>query len=152
MSDAIGIHSRLDELVGFQKWMDIVHSSQVHPAVIRAQIIAQNYICFVYLGDSLFKVLRKRIPNESVTKKCCKFLTDNPVRAFRNALAHGNWKYTGDFSGLIYWSKKGDRKDEPLTKWKVSKNQLGLWQAIARCTGYVVFTELQEMNTGRSMV
>lgn len=152
MSDAVGIQSRLNELVGFQTWMDIVHSSHVHPAVIRAQIIVQNYVCFVYLGDSVFKVLRDIMPNESATKKCCKFLTDNPVRAFRNALAHANWKYKEDFSGLIYWAKKGDQKNEPLTEWQVSQNQLELWQALARCTGYVVFTELQEMNTGRTTV
>lgn len=150
MSDAVGIQSRLDELVGSQKWMDIIHSSQVHPAVIRAQVIVQNYVCFVYLGDSAFKVLRARMPNESVTRKCCKFLTDNPIRAFRNALAHANWKYKKDFSGLIYWAKKGDQKDEPLTEWQVSQSQLGLWQALSRCTGYVVFTELQEKNTGRT--
>jgi hypothetical protein len=150
ISDEVGIQSRLDELVAFQKMMDIVHSSQVHPAVIRAQVIVNNYLCFVYLGDSVFKVLRTEMPNESVTSKCCKFLTDNPVRAFRNALAHANWKYKEDFSGLIYWAKKGDQKDEPLTEWQVSQNQLDLWQALARCTGYVVFTELQEMNKGRT--
>jgi hypothetical protein len=44
MSDAVGIQSRLNELVGFQKWMDIIHSSQVYPAVIRAQVIVQNYV------------------------------------------------------------------------------------------------------------
>ena len=148
--DVIGLQNRLDELVAFQTWMDIVHSSDPHPAIVRAQVITQNYVCFVYLGESVFKALRSRMANGSVTKKCCEFLTDNPLRAFRNSLAHANWRYKPDFSGITYWARKGDQKDEPMRQWEVSQNELSFWQALARCAGYVAFTELQKMNTGRT--
>ena len=76
-ADPVGAQARLDELKGFQMFMDIVHAVEPHPAVIRAQVVNQNYICFVYLGDACFKALRKAAPSGSVTRKCCQFLIDN---------------------------------------------------------------------------
>lgn len=142
----VPLEARLDELVAFQAWMDIVHRGQPHLAVVRAQVIVQNYICFVYLGEAVFKAIPKHMAKSTVSAKCCRFLTDNPVRAFRNALAHANWKYKEDFSGIVFWAKKGDQKDEPMSQWEVSQHQLDFWQALARCVGYVVFTELREME------
>lgn len=75
-NDLVPPSDRLDELRAFQAWMDIARDASKHPAVIRAQVITQNYICFVYLGDALFKALRNAMPTGSVTKKCSKFLTD----------------------------------------------------------------------------
>jgi hypothetical protein len=87
--------------------MDLIHRSKPHPAVVRAQAVTEIYICFVYLGEACFGVLRKELPSVSVTRKCCKFLSENPVRALRNAIAHSNWQYLPDFSGLEFWAKKG---------------------------------------------
>ncbi len=140
--DSVGIQSRLDELIAFQAWMDFAHYSP-KPEIVRAQVITQNYVSFVYLGESVFKALRSKMASSTVTKKCCKFLSDNPIRAFRNAIAHANWKYKDDFSGIIFWARKGDQKDEPLAKWEVNQDDLGFWQALARCVGYVILTELQ---------
>jgi hypothetical protein len=123
--DVVGLESRLDELVGFQAFMDLVGSIPSHPAVVRAQVITQNYVCFVYLGDSCFKALQKHLPAGSTTRKCCRFLTDNPVRAFRNALAHANWRYNEDFSGLRFWARKGSDPSEPPSKFDVTQLKLG---------------------------
>jgi hypothetical protein len=111
------------------------------PALVRAQVILQNYICFVYLDD-WFKTLRGSLPAESTTGKCCVFLTNGPVSAFRDALAHGNWKYNDDFSGLIYWANEGRDSAEPMTRWEVSQLELDFWQALARCVAYVTASEL----------
>lgn len=86
----------------FKVFMDLVASSPTHPSVVRAQVITQNYLCFVYLGDSCFKVLQKNTPSGSTVRRCCRFLTDNPIRALRNALAHANWRYNEDVSGLTF--------------------------------------------------
>ena len=52
---------RIDELTAFQSFMDFAHSHTLNnPGVARAQVITQNYICFVYLGDACFKILRKK--------------------------------------------------------------------------------------------
>src|SRR3990172_9582205 len=54
----VDIKHRYEELLAFQNWIDIVHKLEKHPAVVRAQVIVQNYICFVYLNESCFNVLR----------------------------------------------------------------------------------------------
>lgn len=135
---------RLDELVAFQSFMDLANRSPGHPGLTRAQVITQNYVCFVYLGDACFKILRQSSPSENVTKRCAKFLTDNPVRAFRNAVAHANWKYKPDFSGLVFWSRKGADPNEPLARFEVSQQDLGFWQALSRCVAYVANTEANQ--------
>ena len=87
----IPLNIRIEELIAYQGWMDLIRATpKAHPVVIRAQVVYQNYICFVYLGECCFTVLKKELPSGSTTKKCCKFLTENPVRAFRNAVAHSN--------------------------------------------------------------
>jgi hypothetical protein len=138
--DVVGLRMRLEELIAFQAFMDLAHSIPSHPAVVRAQVITQNYVCFVYLGDSCFKILQRHAPSSSTTRRCCRFLTDNPIRAFRNALAHANWCYNEDFSGLRFWARKGTDPNEPLTEFEVSQLELGFWQALARCVAYVAFT------------
>jgi len=138
--DLVGLPRRLEELNAFQGFMDHVSASPSNPALVRAQVITQNYICFVYLGESCFKALQKHTPSGSTTRKCCRFLTDNPVRAFRNAIAHANWRYNEDFSGLDFWARKGNDLNEPIVNFQVSQLELGFWQGLARCVSYVAFT------------
>jgi hypothetical protein len=138
--DGVGFHARLQELTAFQHFMDLAHSILPHPSVVRAQVITQNYVCFVYLGESCFRILQRHMPSASTTRKCCRFLTDNPIRAFRNALAHANWRYNDDFTGLHFWARKGSDPNEPIADFEVSQLELGFWQALARCLAYVAFT------------
>ena len=43
-ADAIPASRRLEELQAFQMFGDIVASSEVHPSVVRAQVVYQNYL------------------------------------------------------------------------------------------------------------
>ena len=139
----VKIKHRYDELLAFQNWMDIAYKLEKHPAVVRAQVIVQNYICFVYLNESCFNILRKHVSSGSACKKCCNFLLNNRVRAFRNAIAHSNWCYKDDFSGIRYWARKGADPDEPLTEFEVNQDDLSFWQAVARCTAYAAYENLK---------
>lgn len=138
----IPLTSVLEELKAFQEWMDLTHRSKPHPAVVRAQVITELYVCFVYLGEACFVVLHKELPAGSATRKCCKFLTENPVRALRNAVAHSNWHYLPDFSGLEFWAKKGPDPGERPSRFVVLQEELSFWQALARCTAYVSYLSL----------
>jgi hypothetical protein len=138
----IPLETRIEELQAFQGWMDLVQGLGPNPFVVRAQVITQNYLCFVYLGEACFTVLRKVAPQGSATKKCCGFLTDNPVRAFRNAIAHSNWRYLPDFSGLEFWAKKGGDPTETPSRFVVGQQELSFWQALARCVAYSSYLNL----------
>ena len=109
--------------------------------LVRAEVIVQNYICFVYLSEACFFALRKNAKSDSVTRRCCKFLTDNPIRAFRNAITHSNWCYTPDISGLVFWARKGSEPNEPLSRFEVSQAELSFWQALSRAVAYASLHE-----------
>jgi hypothetical protein len=140
----IEIKTRLEELSSFQEMMDTFNKMVPRPEIVRSQVITQNYVCFVYLKDTLFEVLKQNAENGSTLKKCTKFLLDNPVRAFRNSIAHGNWKYKDDFSGLEFWARKGIGTNEPMTKFEVSQDELNFWQTLSRCLGYTSYLTLEE--------
>ena len=109
---------------------------------MRAQVLYPNYICFVYLGEAPFKVLSREAPPSSVTRKCARLLTNNPVRAFRNAVAHGNWRYRDDFAGLVFWSRKGSDSSEDLHRFEVEQHELNFWQALSRGVAYSAYLHL----------
>jgi hypothetical protein len=140
----VTIRDRLQELHAFQSWMDVAHGVQ-NPSVRRAQVVTQNYICFVYLPESLFRVLAKHCAHGSAARKCAQFLSNNPVRAFRNAVAHANWTYRSDFGALVYWARKGAEPDEPLEKFEVAQDELAFWQSLSRCLAYTAFSNLSEV-------
>ena len=133
---------RLAELYAFQGWMEQAHIAGDDPFVNRAQVVLQNYICFVYLPEACFRTLAKTCPNGSAAKKCAQFLSNNPIRAFRNAVAHANWTYRSDFGAIVYWARKGSAPDEPLERFEVEQMELSFWQSLSRCVAYAVYSSL----------
>ena len=134
--------NRIDELKAFQGWMSRAFSMSDDPYVVRAQLIYQNCICFVYLREACFYALSKYCAAGTATKKCAKFLVSNPIRAFRNAVAHANWMYRDDFRAITYWARKGDSTEEKMDKFEVAQNDLRFWQALSRCVAYVTFSTI----------
>ncbi len=139
----VALHDRLQELRAFQAWMDMVANSSVSPFVVRAQVITQNYICFVYLPESCFTILSKNTPSGSVAKKCAKFLGADRIRAFRNAIAHANWSYRSDFGAITYWARKSADPNDLLLKFEVEQQELAFWQALSRCVAYAALSNLE---------
>jgi len=138
----VPIEDRLAELQAFQGWMEQANAIRNNPFVTRAQVLTQNYICFVYLPEACFRVLAKVCGTKSTAKKCAKFLISNPVRAYRNAIAHANWIYRADFGAIIYWARKGSDPNEPLERFEVDHNALSFWKALSRCVAYAAFSNL----------
>lgn len=137
---------RFAEMTAFQAWMDVA-GQLGHPVVRRAQVQAQLYFCFVYLGDGLFKALKGVAASGTTVARACKFLLDNPVRALRNAVAHGNWSYADDFGAIDYWARKGAGPNDPIVSWRVPEAELQFWQVTTRCTAYVALFSLRENET-----
>jgi hypothetical protein len=138
----VDLKIRLEELHAFQVMMDTFNKMKPRPEIVRTQVIAQNYICFVYLKDTLFEILKKVSQPDSISRKCCKYLLNNPVRAFRNSIAHGNWKYKSDFSGFEFWAYKGEPNEHPMDKWEVSGQDLNFWQQLSRAVAYTAYLSL----------
>ena len=126
----VPLWDRIEELTAFQKFMDNASAVHGRPEITRAQVIVQNYVC-------LFTSKRP---------VCCKFLTDNPVRAFRNAIAHANWTYAPDFGRLVFWARKGANQNEPLSRFKVSQNDLDFCLKLSRGVAYAAYTVLESFE------
>jgi hypothetical protein len=126
----VPVQARLDELVAFQAFSELINEVR-HPAVIRARVIAQCYICFVYLKDRWFVSLAEAFPRTAAVALVARYLTSGRVRSFRNAFAHGNWRYAEDFSGIEFWDRGSTAPD------KVSQDDMDFWQTLSRCVAYV---------------
>jgi hypothetical protein len=131
------LKDRYDAMTAYVDWQQRTTSPNTN-----GQIIGLNYICFVYLSENSFKTLRKELPAGSIAQKCCKALTDNPVRAFRNALAHGNWRVSFDASGIDFWAKKGADPSETMSRWRFSQDDLHFWQYLSIGTAVAVMAAL----------
>ncbi|RJP75380.1 MAG: hypothetical protein C4532_00595 [Candidatus Abyssobacteria bacterium SURF_17] len=138
----VPLEDRLVEPQAFQGWMEQANTVRNNPFVTRAQVLSQIYICFVYLPEACFRILAGACPSGSAAKKCAQFLSNNPVRAFRNAIAHANWIYRADFGAIIYWARKGSDPNEPLDRFEVEQDSLSFWQALSRCVAYVAYSNL----------
>jgi hypothetical protein len=146
-NDMVGLSRRIDELVAFEHFMDFSHSWQATRGawgpLTRAQVVSQLYVVFVYLGDACFARLRSLAPDKSVLKKCCGYLNDFPVRGLRNAVAHANWCYTDDFTGIrFHYHKDEDRTVR--ADYTVSQLELDFWDKLARVTAYAAFQTIIE--------
>jgi len=47
-----------------------------------------------------------------------------------------------DYSGLVFWAKKGADPNEPLSRFEVSQEDLNFWQTLSRCVAYAAYTSL----------
>lgn len=145
--DVIGLRQRLDELVAFERFMDFASQVQAKSGSIapltRAQVTYQLYIVFVYLGDACFTRLRKSAVSGSVLKRCCKYLTDYPVRGLRNAVAHASWRYADDFTGIVFHYFEDEQKTK-RTDYTVTQLELDFWDKLARVTAYAAFQTINE--------
>jgi len=138
----VPLEDRLAELRAFQGWMDQASQITNNPFVTRAQVLCQNYICFVYLPEACFRILAKVCPNGSAARRCGQYLSNNPIRAFRNAMAHANWTYRADFGALVYWARKGDNPADPLERFEVEQSDFAFWQSLSRCVAYAAYSNL----------
>ncbi len=145
--DVIGLQRRIDELVAFERFMDFASQVQATSGSIapltRAQVTCQLYTVFVYLGDACFSRLRKSAVSGSVLKKCCKYLTDYPVRGLRNAVAHSSWRYADDFTGIVFHYFEDAQKTK-RTDYTVKQLELDFWDKLARVTAYAAFQTIND--------
>jgi hypothetical protein len=142
----VPIRDRLLELSAFEEVMSNSENLSAIPALVRSQVITQNYICFVYLRDSLFRVLQPIAPNGSTLARTLEQLTHPRVNALRNAIAHGNWRYNANYTGIEYWSETHFNSGI-YRQYSVDQRILTFWQALCRCTAHSALLVLQPYAT-----
>lgn len=135
---------RFEELVAFQSWSDFATSIKSNPAITRASVVVQNYICFVYLKDACFEVVARQAAAGSVAARTSAYLSRGSVRDFRNAFSHANWRYNKSFSGLECWVLEDSRnRSSPMRHFEVSQGDLNFWQTLSRGIAYAIYEQLR---------
>jgi hypothetical protein len=140
----IPVSARYEELLAFQLWSDLIRKSAKPPPVVRAQVIVQNYVCFLYLKDACFEAIAKHAAEASVVARCARYLCRGAVRDFRNAFAHANWCYNTDFTGLKCWvNRNAFKPQEGRREFEVSQSEIDFWQTLSRAVAYSAFEQLK---------
>lgn len=127
------------EMAAFQAWMDIAHQNSTNPVVVRAQVMTQLYVGFVWLRDSLLAPVSGVVPAGCVSQHAIEFLSSGDRRRLRNAVAHGRWRYQQDFRSLECW----DGQPTP-TRFNVQADEFKAWQLLSRGVSIAVLLALTE--------
>ena len=145
-SSLVPLEDRIQELGRFDELIHYVIDNQKSISGNRKACITtyRNYMLFVYLKDNCFEVTKKLMPSKTMTKRICRFLLDNPLRAFRNAIAHGNFYYNiKNTQSIIFYAYKGESKDNvdasEMTMFEVYLDELNFWQELSRGTAYTIY-------------
>lgn len=140
----VPLSARFEELVAFQSWSDFATTVSSNPAITRASVVVQNYVCFVYLKDACFEVVAKWAASGSVAARTSAYLSRGALRDFRNAFSHANWRYNASFSGLECWVLEDARnRTGAMRRFEVSQADLDFWQALSRGVAYATYEQLR---------
>ena len=132
---AIPPEAYLEEMSAFQSWMDLARDARSNPVIVRAQIMTQLYVAFLWLRDSLMTPVGSALPG-TTTAAIVQFLCTDDRRRLRNSVAHGRWRYLPDFSGLECWDGR------PPTMFTITSADLGAWQLVSRASTTAVLLAL----------
>ncbi len=132
----------VEELTAFQAWMDLAHANASNAVLVRAQVMTELYVAFVWLRDSVMRTTAEVIPANSVFATVERFLSSDRRRLLRNAVAHGRWCYLAGFDGLEFWSEPAP--GQPHQRFEISQVDLGAWQLLSRGAAIAVLLALTE--------
>jgi hypothetical protein len=131
-----------EELTAFQAWMDIARANAANPAIVRAQVMTELYVAFVWLRDSLMTPVAAHASEDSVVRIVHRFLSTDRRRLLRNAIAHGRWCYLPGFRGLECWAEPSRGKQHE--RFEILQGELDSWQLLARGTAIAALLALTE--------
>ncbi len=132
----------VEELTAFQAWMDIAHTNADNPVIVRAQVMTEIYVAFVWLRDSLMKPTAAAVSDQTTFATIEQFLSSGRRRTLRNAIAHGRWCYLPDFGGLEYWAEP--TRGQPHQRFEITHTELDAWQLLSRGTAIAVLLALTD--------
>lgn len=130
----------VEELTASQAWMDIAHANPSNAVLVRAQVMTELYVAFVWLRDSVMRPAAQAVSEQAVLVAVEAFLSSGPRRMLRNAVAHGRWCYLPGFTGLECWAEPS--RGQPHQRFELSQTDLGAWQLLSRGTAIAVLLAL----------
>lgn len=130
----------VEELTAFQAWMDLAHANASNAVLVRAQVMTELYVAFVWLRDSVMRATTEVVPRTSAFATVERFLSSGRRRLLRNAVAHGRWCYLAGFAGIEFWSEPS--RGQPHQRFEISQSDLDAWQLLSRGAAIAVLLAL----------
>lgn len=97
-------------------------------------LLPHLYFGFVFPGDSVFEVLSDHTRLGSAAHRCSTFLRSSERRAFRNAIAHGNWNLDWEAQNLKYFARI-HKSSSDFAEFTVSIADVRFWLELSQlCT------------------
>lgn len=126
-------------------------------------VIYSYYMTFVYFKDNCFDTARKNLPDRTISKRICRFLLANPVRAFRNSIAHGNWQFLysepnkqgikTNLRRIVFFANNGESKPDvslqDMSRFEVTIDEIDFWQELSRITAMTIYQFIMDKRTER---
>lgn len=130
----------VEELAVFQSWTTIAHLNEGDPAIVRAHVMTELYISFVWLWDSLMKPAAAALSTQSCLARLERFLGSGRRGTLRNAVARGRWAPMPDSGGVECWAELtyGYQRVE------IGRADLEAWQMLSRGAAIAVLLALTE--------
>ena len=116
----------IHNLMFTEKYENLISSDS---ALNHTAMLANNYIYFVYTQDTYLKAISSAAPKRGPSRAVAKYLTSGEVWNFRNAFAHGKWRYVGEGNPLIEYLPDGKNYNIPVI---LEPHKLRLWQLLSR--------------------
>lgn len=134
----VDLNERIQELGRFDELVHKVlnNKDKISGNEMTCFITYRSYMLFVYIKDNCFEKTKAITHNGTITKKICTYLTENPVRAYRNAIAHGNFFYSPKDQEIIYYNRNPANQ---ITEYKLKMKEWNFWQELARGTAYTIY-------------
>ncbi len=107
----------------FQGWTEFADQNRENPFVVRARVMTELYVSFVWLRDSVLRPVCTVLAVETSVRRVYDYLESGSRRNLRNAVAHGRWTYLQDYSGIEYWDGNVVR-GKPLAPHRLCQNEV----------------------------
>lgn len=130
----------VEEMLAFQSWMDFGRANGNNPVVVRAQVMTELYVAFVWLRDSLVKPCIDHLAEDATLTEIERFFSNGRPRKLRNAIAHGHWYYLPNYDGLEFWAEPS--RGAPHERIEISQPDLDAWQTLSRGTTIAILLAL----------
>lgn len=135
----------VEEMTAFQAWTDFAEVLGRDPVVVRARVMTQLYVSFVWLRDALMTPVASAVSASGPVAAIESFLKSGRRRLLRNAIAHGRWCYLPEFDGLEIWAEPS--RGKPHQRHLITASELGQWQVLSRGFAIAVLLALTGAET-----
>jgi len=155
LNQPVSLKDRYEALSAYFYFMQL--GDFPHPALQRTRIVLQLYFDLVYFRNSIMERLRRVICRLPARFGTLSYLTSwlelvgggpyaGRLKVPRNAVAHGTWAFTEDFSAIVAYDERNTNPSLRSVRWR--QKEPGEVHALLYAFHIVLFTVAKDEDPG----